>query len=118
MIGRAQLDALQHGSIVVLVSRAPVVDWDALLEAARSGRVRVAVDVFPVEPIPPTEPARSTPNTILSAHRAGNVPEIWPRIGEMVVDDLEAVLSGRQPTRMQVADLATVTRLRSAPIAP
>jgi phosphoglycerate dehydrogenase-like enzyme len=118
MIGRAQLRALRPGSVVVLVSRAPVVDWDALLETAASGRVRVAVDVFPVEPIPPDETARQTPNTILSAHRAGNVPEIWPRIGEMVVDDLEAVLGGREPTRMQVADPATVTRLRSAPIAP
>jgi phosphoglycerate dehydrogenase-like enzyme len=118
MIGRAQLRALRPGSVVVLVSRAPVVDWDALLETAASGRVRVAVDVFPVEPIPPDETARRTPNTILSAHRAGNVPEIWPRIGEMVVDDLEAVLGGREPTRMQVADPATVTRLRSAPIAP
>lgn len=118
MIGREQLDAMRPGSVVVLVSRAPVVDWDALLEAAASGRVHVAVDVFPVEPIPPDEPARTTANTILSAHRAGNVPEIWQSIGEMVVDDLEAILAGREPTRMQVADPATATRLRSAPIAP
>jgi phosphoglycerate dehydrogenase-like enzyme len=118
MIGRAQLDALAPGSVVVLVSRAPVVDWAALLEAAASGRIRVAVDVFPVEPIPPEEPARSTPNTILSAHRAGNVPEIWPRVGEMVVDDLEAVLAGRPPTHLQLADPARVTSLRSAAICP
>lgn len=118
MVGRAQLAALAAGAVVVLVSRAPVVDWDALLDAAASGRIRVAVDVFPEEPIPPDERARVTPSTILSAHRAGNVPEIWPRIGEMVADDLEAILAGRPPTRMQVADPGTVTRLRSAPIRP
>ncbi len=118
MIGARQLEALERGSVVVLVSRAPVVDWDALLDAAASGRIRAAIDVFPEEPIPRDERARRTPNTILSAHRAGNVPEIWQTIGEMVADDLEAILAGRDPSRMQVADAETVERLRSRPIAP
>jgi phosphoglycerate dehydrogenase-like enzyme len=118
LVGRSQLGAMQPGSIVVLVSRAPVVDWDALLEAAASGHVRAAIDVFPEEPIPPGAAVRTTPGTILSAHRAGNVPEIWPRFGELVADDLEAILTGRPPTRLQPADPATVTRSRSRPIAP
>jgi phosphoglycerate dehydrogenase-like enzyme len=118
MLGRAELDALPDGAVVVVVSRAPVVDWDALLDAAASGRIRAAIDVFPTEPIPRGERARRTPGTILSAHRAGNVPAIWPTIGEMVADDLEAVLAGRPPTRMQRADPNTVGRLRSRPIAP
>jgi phosphoglycerate dehydrogenase-like enzyme len=118
MIGVRQLAALADGSVVVLVSRAPVVEWDALLDAAASGRIRAAIDVFPEEPIPPGERARRTPNTILSAHRAGNVPEIWRTIGEMVADDLESILAGHEPSRMQVADAGTVERLRSRPIAP
>ena len=100
----------------MLVSRAAVVDWQALLDAAASGQIRAAIDVFPEEPIPAAERARSTPGTILSAHRAGNVPEIWRRVGEMVADDLEALFAGRPPTRMQRADPATVERLRSRPI--
>ena len=115
-IGKACFAAMAPGSVVVLVSRAAVVDWPALLDAAASGRIRVAVDVFPQEPIPADEPARRTPGTILSAHRAGNVPEIWREVGEMVADDLEAVLGGAEPTRMQRADPATVERLRSRPI--
>jgi phosphoglycerate dehydrogenase-like enzyme len=115
-IGKACFDAMAPGSVVVLVSRAAVVDWPALLDAAASGRVRVATDVFPQEPVPPDEPARRTPGTILSAHRAGNVPEIWREIGEMVAADLEAVLTGGEPGRMQRADPATVERLRSRPI--
>lgn len=118
LVGRSQLEAMQPGSVVVLVSRAPVVDWDALLAAATSGRVRAAIDVFPEEPIPPAATVRRAAGTILSAHRAGNVPEIWPRFGELVADDLEAILGGRAPTRLQAADPATVTRLRSRPIAP
>ena len=78
-IGRDCFEAMAAGSVVVLVSRAAVVDWPALLDAAESGHIRAAIDVFPEEPIPAGERARSTPGTILSAHRAGNVPEIWRR---------------------------------------
>ena len=115
-IGRQCFDAMAAGSVVVLISRAAVVDWPALLDAAARGHIRAAIDVFPEEPIPPGEPARTTPGTILSAHRGGNVPEIWQQVGEMVADDLEALAAGREPQRMQRADPLTVDRLRSRPI--
>lgn len=115
-IGRECFAAMVAGSVVVLVSRAAVVDWHALLDAAASGQIRAAIDVFPEEPIPAGERARATPGTILSAHRAGNVPEIWRCVGEMVADDLEAIFAGRPPQRLQRADPLTVDRLRSRPI--
>ena len=115
-IGRECFDAMARGSVVVLVSRAAIVDWPALLAAAARGHIRAAIDVFPEEPIPAAEPARTTSGTILSAHRAGNVPEIWRRVGEMVADDLEALAAGGQPQRLQRADPLTVDRLRSRPI--
>ena len=87
----------------MLVSRAGMVDFDALLDAAASGHIRAAIDVFPEEPIPPQHRARHTPNTVLSAHRAGNVPEDWTGMGEMVVDDLEMILRGLPPQRCQRA---------------
>ena len=101
-------------------SREPaVVDWPALLDAAPRGHIRAAVDVFPEEPIPAKEPARTTRGTILSAHRAGNVPEIWRQVGEMVVDDLEALAAGRQisgtlPARCAERIVPGVVRARSA----
>jgi phosphoglycerate dehydrogenase-like enzyme len=115
-IGRDCFDAMAPGGVVVLASRAAVVDWEAMLDAAASGRVRVATDVFPEEPVPATERARSTAGTVLSAHRGGNVPEIWPVMGEMGADDLEAILAGRPQRRLQAAHPATVGMLRSRPI--
>ena len=115
-IGARQFGALPEGAVVVLVSRAGVVDFDALLDAAARGHIRACIDVFPEEPIPQEARVRQTPNTILSAHRAGNVPEIWTGMGEMVVDDLELVLRGLQPQRCQRAVLEIVTRLRSKPV--
>jgi phosphoglycerate dehydrogenase-like enzyme len=91
------------GAIVVLASRAGIVNFDTLLDATASGRIRVAIDVWPEEPIPTGHRARSTPNTLLRAHRADNIPEIWPWMGQMVVDDLEQVLKGLPPQRCQRA---------------
>ncbi len=115
-IDRSCFEAMAPGSVVVLVSRAAVVDWAALLDAAASGRIRAAIDVFPAEPIPADERARTTQGTVLSAHRAGNVPEIWRRVGEMVADALEALQAGRPPESMQKADPDTVGKLRSRPV--
>ena len=39
-IGQEQLDLMQDGSVFVLASRAAVVDWDALMDTAASGRVQ------------------------------------------------------------------------------
>jgi len=115
-IDRSFFNQMPSGGIVVLVSRAGIVNFDDLLEAAASGRIRVAIDVWPDEPIPAGHRARSTPNTLLQAHRAGNIPEIWPWMGQMVVDDLEQVLKGLPPQRCQQARWETVARLRSKPV--
>ena len=116
LLGERQFGVMQQGGVVVLASRAAVVDWDALMAGAESGRIKVATDVFPSEPIPADERARKAPNTVLSAHRAGNIPEIWPIVGEMVVDDLEWVLRGLPPQRMTRAQPETVARFRSRPV--
>lgn len=103
-------------AIVVLASRAAIVDFDALLDAAASGHIRAAIDVWPEEPIPPGHRARSTPNTVLQAHRSGNIPEIWPQMGQMIVDDLEQILKGLPAQRCQRAQWETVGKIRSKPI--
>ena len=114
-LDRRYFNLMQRGSVVVLVSRAGIVNFDDLLDAAESGQIRAALDVFPQEPIPANHRARRTPNTILSAHRAGNVPEIMFEIGRMAVDDVELVLRGLPPQRTQRASLETAAKYRSKP---
>lgn len=115
-IGAPHFSRMQPGSVVVLASRAALVNFPELLAAARSGHIRAGIDVWPEEPIPLDEPGRATPNTLLQAHRCGSVPEIQPLIGQFVVDDLENILAGLPPQRCQRASLETVTRLRSIPV--
>jgi phosphoglycerate dehydrogenase-like enzyme len=115
-IGRPLFERMMPGGIVILVSRAGVVDFEALLDCAASGRIRAAIDVWPEEPIPPGYRGRNVPNTVVQAHRAGNIPEIWPEMGRMVVDDLELILKGLPPQCCQRAVPETVQRFRSKPV--
>lgn len=115
-IGAFYFRSMTRGSIVVLVSRASIVNFDELLDAAADGHIRVAIDVWPDEPIAVDHRARITPNTLLQAHRAGNIPEIWPLMGHLVVDDIELILKGLPPQRCQKAQWETVSKIRSKPV--
>lgn len=112
-IGRPHFERMQKGSVVILASRAGLVNFPELLAAADSGHIRAGIDVWPEEPVPPDEPGRHTKNTLIQAHRCGSVPEIQTLIGELVADDLEAILGGLAPQRCQRAVLQTVSKLRS-----
>jgi phosphoglycerate dehydrogenase-like enzyme len=115
-LGRREFELIKPGGIFVLMSRAGVVDFEALTAAAQSGHLRVATDVFPDEPFSQDHPIRDLPNVILSAHRAGGTPEAFLEIGNMVVSDIELLLRGLPPTSCKPAQPETVSRLRSKPV--
>jgi phosphoglycerate dehydrogenase-like enzyme len=112
MLDRRRLELIQPDAVFVLVSRAHVADFDALVELASTGRFRAAIDVFPEEPIPAEHLVRASANTVLTAHLAGHVHSHVHDIGRMVVNDLEAILAGLPPMEMQVVQPELVSRLR------
>ena len=103
MISRSLLERLRPDDVLVVASRAHVVDFGALTELLLEGRFRAGIDVFPEEPLPKDHALRRAETAVLTAHLAGALPEALLEIGRMVVDDLEAVFSGVQPARMQYA---------------
>ena len=115
-IGARELSLIRPGGIFVLMSRAAVVDFEALTEAVGSGRIKAASDVFPIEPLPAEHRIRGLPDALLSAHRAGGIAEAFLEIGRLVVSDLELVLRGLPPVSCRVAQPETVGRLRSMPV--
>ena len=116
LIGAQELARMPHDASLVLLSRADVVDFPALLDACRAGRIRAATDVFPEEPLPPDHPARTTPNLLLSAHRAGALDGALLEIGERVVADLELMARDLPPQNCKRAEPELVGRLRSRPV--
>jgi phosphoglycerate dehydrogenase-like enzyme len=113
-LDRARLSLIRRDAVFVLASRAAVVEFPALVELADAGAFRAATDVFPVEPVAKDDPVRRSA-LLLSPHRAGGIAEAMRLIGEMVVDDLELVLRGLPPVRLQEARAETVGRFRSMP---
>ena len=107
---------MQPDPAVLLMSRAAVVDFPAMLDAIRSGHIRAAIDVFPVEPVPADDPVRSLPNVILSAHRTGGTTDALFAIGSMAVADAELIMRGLPPQLCRRADPAVASRLRSKPV--
>ncbi|GAA1741749.1 hydroxyacid dehydrogenase [Isoptericola hypogeus] len=116
LLNAEKLDLLKPGARLVLVSRAAVVDYDALLERLQAGKLHAAIDVWPEEPIPADDPFLSLNNVVVSAHRAGGIPQAFFSIGEMVCDDLELLRDGLPPARLQVAAPELVTRYRNKPV--
>lgn len=115
VLDRARLETVRRDAVFVLLSRAGLVDFDALVDLVAAGRFRAATDVFPVEPIAADDRVRQVEGLILSAHRAGGLPSALAAIGEMVVDDLALILRGLPPQRLQAARPETVARWRNPP---
>ena len=116
-LGQRELALIRPGSLFILMSRAAVVDFDALTSAARSGHLRVATDVFPDEPLASDHPIRDLENAVLSAHRSGGMAEAFIEIGDMVLSDLELILRGLPPISCKPAQPETVNRFRGKPAA-
>ncbi len=110
-LDRANLELVRRDAVFVLMSRAHMVDFEALTDLLLKRRFRAAIDVFPDEPLPADHRIRQAPNVVLSAHRAGSVVGDSNLIGRMAVDDLEAMAQGLPPWHMQQAEPEIVARL-------
>jgi phosphoglycerate dehydrogenase-like enzyme len=107
---------MRADSVFILLSRAEIVDFNALHEAIRSGHIRAASDVFPEEPLAKNHPMRSAPNFLRSAHRAGALDTAFKQMGDMVLEDMDLMDRALPPMRCKRAERETVARMRSRPV--
>ncbi|TPJ79141.1 hydroxyacid dehydrogenase [Mesorhizobium sp. B2-6-2] len=115
-IGKRELDLMQRGSVLLVMSRAGIIDFESLEASVRSGHVRAGIDVFPVEPLSRDSALRHLEGVILSSHRSGGMPESFLEIGRLVVADSELILRGLPPQACKRAERETVARMRSRPV--
>ncbi|WP_136644891.1 hydroxyacid dehydrogenase [Tabrizicola sp. YIM 78059] len=116
MIDARALSLMQPGAMLLLMSRAAAADFPALCAAAAAGRIRVATDVFPVEPLPKDDPIRHTPNMLFSPHRAGALSFALREIGTRVLEDMDLIARNLPPVSCRRAERETVAMMRSKPV--
>ncbi len=92
-------DAVSPGAIVVNCGRGPLLDLDAALGALDDGRLgTLALDVYPVEPLPPGDRLLHRPDVILTPHVAfyseGSLDELRERAARNAVDALRTQPGG------------------------
>lgn len=115
-LDRKAFALMRRNAAFILLSRANVVDFDALMQAVRSGHIVAASDVFPDEPLAADHPVRSLPGFLRSAHRAGALDIAFKRMGDMVLEDMDLMDRSLPPMRCKRAERETVMRMQSKPV--
>ena len=98
LVSAGVLATLPTGALVVNVARGPVIDPVALTAQLTSGRLRAALDVTDVEPLPPDRPEWALKNVLLTPHIGGDTFVFAERAAGFVADQAALHLAG-QPLR-------------------
>jgi D-3-phosphoglycerate dehydrogenase len=102
LIGRDRIARMKPDALLINVSRGPVVDDHALIEALSSGRIGgAALDVFAAQPLPPDHPYFGFDNVIVTPHMAGITEESMMRMGLGATEEAIRVLAGKLPVNLR-----------------
>ena len=102
MIGASELDLLKPGAGFIN-SRAQVVDYEALAERLRTGRIGGAIlDVFDPEPLPADSALWDCPNLIITPHVSSDPANYNQVMLAIFVSNLSRFVAGK-PLRNRVS---------------
>ncbi len=89
LIGKAELDRIKRGALLVNIARGKLVDDDAVIAALRDGRLGgAALDVFSEEPLDPSSPYWDLANVIVTPHTSGAMQDYWTPLVALFADNL------------------------------
>lgn len=109
LVDRGLIASMRPGAVLINTARAPIVDQEALVEAAAAGRITAVLDVTDPEPLPADHPLRRVPGVIATPHVAGALGNELRRLGEAVLDEVERFVEGAPPAHpVAIADLAAM----------
>ncbi|ACS59197.1 hydroxyacid dehydrogenase [Rhizobium leguminosarum] len=101
LLNAGRIGRMKPAAILVNVSRGPVIDDAALVEALRDGRVGgAALDVFATQPLPLDHPYFGFDNVIVTPHLAGLTEESMMRMGTGAASEALRVIKGDLPVNL------------------
>ena len=96
MVGAEQFAAMQEDALFVNIARGKMVDQSAMIEAAKTKRIFLALDVFENEPLESDSPLRTMERVLLTPHRANNSIEFEQR-WNCLADEIGRFAAGERP---------------------
>ena len=97
LIGAQQLSMMKPSAYLINSARGPVIDELALVQALKDKRIAGAgLDVFENEPRPHPD-LLAMNNVVCTPHMGSAVRELREAMANVVVDNVLAILAGRQP---------------------
>ena len=94
-VTKDELAKMKRGAILVNISRGPIVEEAALVEALRSGHLAGAgLDVFDREPLPADHPFRSLDNVVVTPHVGYVTEHLFRTAWQRMAEDVAAYLAG------------------------
>lgn len=97
LLNAARIARLPKGAVVVNTARGGLIDDEALIAALKSGHIYAAgLDVYANEPAL-DERYRTLDNVFLLPHIGSATIETRTAMGMLAIDNIEAVLAGREP---------------------
>jgi glyoxylate reductase len=102
LIGSAALERMKPTENLVIISRGPIVDTDALYEALSTGEIRCAgLDVIDPEPIAPDHPIVALENCLVNPHLGSATERTRIAMADLAEANLVAGLNGEpMPARI------------------
>jgi len=98
MIAKQQLDMMKPNAYIVNVSRGPLIDEGALIEALNEGRIAGAgLDVMMDEPPKPDNPLLKMEQVIVTSHTAFYSEEAIQELQKKAAEKVATALSGKIP---------------------
>jgi D-3-phosphoglycerate dehydrogenase / 2-oxoglutarate reductase len=98
MIGHEQFAYMRSGSFFINTARGPLVDYNALYDALRSGHLAGAMlDTFAIEPAPAIWPLLKLPNVTLTPHIAGASVKTVTLAAKTIAEEVRRHLAGEPP---------------------
>ncbi len=105
MVGEKVFKMMKPRSFLIDLSSGGVVDHGALVEAINEGRIAgVALDVYPVEPLPESSPLWEMPNVLLSPHVAGSSLQYYELAVDCFVENMKRYLSDQPLLNLYVPE--------------
>ncbi|MEO8755217.1 MAG: NAD(P)-dependent oxidoreductase [Casimicrobiaceae bacterium] len=98
LIGARELQHMRQGSYLLNISRAPILNREALLEALRSGHLGGAgLDVWWQEPADPADPLLAMRNVLVTPHIAADTTQTEQRLADLTADNVRRIHRGEPP---------------------